>query len=158
MSNNAKGQAIASARELLKAGNCTVKAIAEAVQALCASGAMLEPEGMRMLGELSAAGQIAERAETLHEFLAEADILRLRHESERDQLLSRARAVLPDVSAAELFGKTGRKAEPSAGSGESKAGLPSGLYRHADGREYRNDAGKQGRRPDWLKLELRVGG
>ncbi len=153
---NSKGQAIFNARELLKAGGATVKQIAEAVQALCASGAMLEPEGMRTLGELSAAGQIAERAETLHEFLAEADILRLRHEAERDQLLGRARAVLPDVSAAELFGKASasRKAEQTDGTAK---GLPSGLYRHADGREYRNDAGKPGRRPDWIKLELRVG-
>lgn len=154
--NNTKGQAIHSARELLKAGSPTVKQIADAVGALYASGAMMEPEGMRVLGELSAAGQIAERAETLHEYIAEADIMRLRHESERDQLLSRARAVLPDVSAAELFGKASARKAAEPNNGESKAGLPSGLYRHPDGREYRNDSGKQGRRPDWLKLELKV--
>lgn len=152
------GKAIHDARVVLARPStpATAGEIQSAIGALLSSGALGQPEGQRLLTQLSALLSGLGRAESLSEWLAEADLLRLRHESERRSLYERAKAVIPDLSESELFPRKARAAAEAPADGGTKAGLPSGLYRHPDGREYRNDAGKPGRRPDWLKLELRV--
>lgn len=147
------GTAIHNARALLTSGDATVQAIGAAIGALAAAGALVKPEGIRILGELQTKLSSIGRTNSIRRWKDEADQMTARHAAERAQLIARAQAEIPDTGDAELFPRA-RKAAESTESG-SVAGLPYGLYRHADGREYLNEP-KAGRRPSWLSREWLV--
>lgn len=150
------GKAIFDARALLTDSDATVQDIGAAIGALAAVGALVKPEGQRMMTELSAKLAAIGRANSLRRWREEADTMTARHAAERAQLIARAQAEIPDTGESELFPRASRKSAESAES-SSVAGLPYGLYRHSDGREYLNEP-KAGRRPSWLSREWLVGG
>ena len=149
------GKAIFDARALLTSEAVSVQAIGEAIGALYAAGALVKPEGIRILGELQTKLAAIGRSNSLRRWKDEADQITARHAAERAQLVARAQAEVPDTGEIELFPRQSRKAPADSAEGASVAGLPFGLYRHADGREYLNEP-KAGRRPAWLAREWLV--
>ena len=151
------GLAIFNARAVLNDGEATVQSISEAIGALAAAGALCKPEGQRIMAELSAKLAGIGRANSLNRWKMEAEQMTARHAAERSQLVARARAEIPDTGERELFPRASAKsAESDSSESVSKVGLPDGLYRHTDGREYRQDGSKPGRRPDWLSTKYWV--